>query len=70
MVRVSGEFTMMLYAHYTCQAGHTVAIRQNALNDAPDERREPDRSLFGACDECEIDREDGYCTLKLEKITR
>lgn len=59
----------MLYAYYTCQAGHMVAVYQDALNDAPDERKEPERSLFGACDECECGGDGGYCTLRLEKIT-
>ena len=61
---------MMLHAYYSCPAGHIVAIYQGALKDAPNERKEPERSLFGACDECEVDREDGYCTLRLDKITQ
>jgi len=61
---------MRLHAYYSCPAGHTVAVNQDAMNDAPDERKEAERSLFGVCDECEILSEDGYCRLKLEKISQ
>lgn len=61
---------MMLNVFYTCPAGYPVAIFQDIWKAAPAKRKEPERSLFARCDDCEDVVGDGYCVLKLEKITQ
>lgn len=59
---------------YRCPAGHSIAIVQDALNDAPDEIRQPAKTLFSHCWKCEKAEYEpvikgsvlgvvGYCTL-------
>lgn len=60
---------MMLNVFYTCPADHPIAINQDAWMAAPEGRKEVERSLFAWCDVCEDVVGDGYCMLRLEKIT-
>ena len=44
---------MKLPAYYRCPAGHSIATIQDALDDAPDEIRQPAKTLFSHCWSCE-----------------
>ncbi len=68
---------MKLPVYYRCPAGLRVALIVEALNDAPDTIRQPEKTLFAQCDDCEkVEYEPvidsgkiewvGYCVLENE----
>lgn len=72
---------MILHAFYSCPQGHQIALEVDALGEAPETIRQPEKTLFSACWDCEsveyeaVIRESkiktsGYCELKLGKISQ